>query len=82
MIDEKWFALSRTIWGMILMAAPVILPMVGFDWTPEKAAALEEAATQWETLLVAGSGFIGAILVVVGRQGAKSKLTILPKKSA
>ena len=64
---EKNFLMSKTVWGLILAMVSAILPKFGIQTIPEDAAA---------DIINQLLAVIGAVLILVGRIKAQSKLTI------
>lgn len=79
MIDEKWFILSRSIWGGVLVIWPAVFAMFGWAWSGEDQSALDALSQAWDGNLASLSALIGAALNVYGRVAAKTKLTLVPK---
>lgn len=67
MSDFKNPLASKTIWGGIIMALPVIGSLLGFEFGDEKIAILNAA---YDTV----STFVGAALVLWGRWTAEAPL--------
>jgi hypothetical protein len=74
----KWFLLSRTFIGMLMMMAPVVLPLLGYEApTADEIKGIED---QIYGLLDSGLALVGAALVVWGRVSASRPLRMLPGK--
>jgi len=68
-MENKPFYASKTIWGLAVMIAALVLPKM---FAGEDKTALASQLADWA--LVIGE-IIGGILVVVGRLKANTKLT-------
>lgn len=69
MSGNKFFMKSMTIWGILIMAAPQIALLFGFDFTAADAA---EADGHVQTIITA----VGGLLAAIGRIRAKQGLSI------
>jgi hypothetical protein len=67
----KWFLQSKTIWGVIVMAVPMVLPMIGINLGADGAALISSAGDQ--VLQAIGTG-----LVLYARFKDGSTLTATP----
>ena len=68
-MDTKIFLASKTIWGVVIMALPVLLPLVGVSFGPDDTTVLNETA---DKVFQA----VGALIAVWGRWSATTKLSI------
>ena len=68
MIDEKFILKSKTVWGVLIMAAPQLAPLVGIQFALGDAQELNETVTGIAT-------GVGALLALYGRVKAKQTLT-------
>ena len=75
---EKWIAKSMTFWGLIISIAPSAATLMGWDFSPEDAEALDLAGRSLGQALIE---FAGLVIALVGRFRAQSKVTILPTKA-
>lgn len=73
--QSKWIAKSKTLWGAIIMAVPVVAPVVGIDLSPE---ATQEVADAGVSVIEAAFAVIGGALVIIGRLTAAATATVLP----
>ena len=71
-MDTKIFLASKTVWGVVLIALPQILPLLGFSFTADDTSLLTTAGDQVFQA-------IGAVIVVWGRWSASTKLSITGK---
>ncbi len=69
---DKFFLKSKTTWGAILLLAPVVSKICGYDMSAE---VIEQINTSLGELLTA----IGAVLAIFGIRTADTQLTIKPK---
>lgn len=72
MESNKIFLASKTLWGVVVMALPVLLPLVGISFTVDDTAFVN---TNVDMIFQA----VGAILALVGRFTAKTSLTATGK---
>lgn len=79
MEDTKWIAKSKTLWGAVIAALPVLGPAVGLDLSPDDVVAIGDSGVG---LIDAAAGAVGFALVIWGRVSASTKATMLPKKGA
>lgn len=70
-MDNKFFAKSKTIWGLIIAALPQLALLFGFDFSDQDASELNDLVLQ----LVSVAGLIWA---AIGRFKAKNNLTLKP----
>lgn len=68
-MDSKIFLASKTIWGVVIMGLPALLPLAGVTFGPDDTAVLNDTA---DKIFQAA----GAIIVVWGRWSAKTALSI------
>ncbi|MEL6748411.1 MAG: hypothetical protein AAFO79_11475, partial [Pseudomonadota bacterium] len=72
----KWWAHSKTIWGALIAAAavvvPVITPLFGIDVSADEVRAF---GTRVDQLLQVLAGLTGTVLTVWGRLTASAELT-------
>ncbi len=68
-MDTKIFLASKTVWGVVLIALPQILPLLGISFTADDTSLL---TTTGDQVFQA----IGALIVVWGRWSASTKLSI------
>lgn len=69
MTDNKFFMKSMTVWGILIMAAPQLATLFGFDFTAADAA---EADGHMQTIITA----VGGIIAFIGRIKAKQGLSV------
>lgn len=69
MKKTKSFLKSKTIWGILIMIAPVLSNFLGFDLIP---IFQDQKITGEELFQIAG-----ALLAIAGRFGAKQEIHIL-----
>lgn len=75
-IDEKWWARSKTIWGTIITAAATVLPLIGPIIGIEiPAEVIKQAGEQTLSVVQAVLGLIGTLLALYGRTHASSAIT-------
>ena len=60
---NKYFLKSKTIWGIIVMALPALLPVLGLSLTPDDTTLITQTG---DSVMTA----IGGILAVYGRFSA------------
>jgi hypothetical protein len=73
-VESKIFLTSKTLWGVFIMALPVVLPMFGISMTLDDTALFNDTADKvFEA--------VGAILVVWGRLTAKKAISVGPGSS-
>ncbi len=70
--NNKIFLASKTLWGLVVMALPVLLPMVGVSFTIDDTALVGDTA---DKVFQA----IGMLLALWGRFTAKTALTATGK---
>ena len=68
-MDTKIFLASKTVWGVVLIALPQILPLLGISFTADDTSLL---TTTGDQVFQA----IGGLIVVWGRWSATTKLSI------
>jgi len=68
-MDTKFFLASKTIWGVIIMALPALLPLAGISFGPDDTAVVNDAA---DKIFQA----VGALIVIWGRWSASAGLKI------
>ena len=68
-MDTKFFLASKTIWGVIIMALPALLPLVGVSFGPDDTAMVNDAA---DKVFQAAGGLIA----IWGRWSASAGLKI------
>ena len=68
-MDTKIFLASKTIWGVIIMALPALLPLAGISFGVDDTAVVNEMA---DKIFQA----VGAVIAVWGRWSASTKLSI------
>ena len=73
---EKFFLKSKTVWGIIILAFPQVLALLGVPWNPESTEELNAIV-----LLILNHGQetatgIGALLAFWGRVTAKKAITV------
>lgn len=71
MENHKIFLASKTLWGVLIMALPVLLPMIGVSWGIDDTSVINETA---DKIFQA----VGAALALWGRFSAKTSLSIKP----
>jgi hypothetical protein len=74
--QPKWIAKSMTLWGAVITAVPVIAPLIGVDISPDDVATIGDSGV---SIINAGFGIVGAVMVIYGRLRATTKATMLPK---
>ncbi len=77
--QSKWIVKSKTLWGAIIMALPVLGPALGLDLSPEDVTSIGEEGAGF---IDKAFGAVGALLVIWGRVSASTKATLLPKPKA
>jgi len=70
-MDSKFILQSRTIWGVIIMALPAVLPLFGIEFGAE---AVGESNIAFNSLIE----FVGAVLAVYGRFKAETSISVTP----
>ena len=70
-MDTKIFLASKTIWGVVIMALPALLPLAGVTFGPDDTVLLNDTA---DKIFQAA----GALIAVWGRWSATTKLSIKP----
>jgi hypothetical protein len=68
-MDTKIFLASKTIWGVVIMALPALLPLAGISFGVDDTAVVNEMADK-----IFQS--VGAVIAVYGRWSATTKLSI------
>lgn len=68
MIDQKFILKSKTVWGVIIMAAPQLAPLAGIAFGMQDAAELNETVTGIAT-------GVGALLALYGRVKAQQTIS-------
>ena len=68
-MDTKFFLASKTIWGVIIMALPALLPLVGISFGPDDTTVVNDAA---DKVFQA----VGALITIWGRWSATTSLKI------
>lgn len=69
---DKFFATSKTIQGIIVMAVPMLRALFGWEWaTPEAGADVSMIVDGFITL-------VGLVWAFYGRMTAEKKLTLTP----
>ena len=68
-METKIFLASKTIWGVIIMALPALLPLAGVSFGVDDTTVVNEAA---DKIFQAA----GALIAVWGRWSASTKLSI------
>ena len=71
MENHKIFLASKTLWGLVMMALPVLLPMVGVSFT------LDDTTVVGDTVDKVFQA-VGMLIALWGRFTAKTALTIKP----
>ncbi len=71
-MESKTFLASKTIWGVIIMALPALLPLFGVSFGVDDTAVVNDAA---DKVFQAA----GALIAVWGRWSASTKLSITGK---
>ena len=71
-MDTKIFLASKTVWGVIIMALPALLPLFGVSFGVDDTAVVNDAADQVFQA-------VGALIAVWGRWSASTKLSITGK---
>ena len=69
--EPKWILQSKTAWGLILMAVPLVVRMTGISWGEGDTASLQNFFDTAVTLA-------GMALGLWGRFTAKGKVSVLP----
>ena len=69
MNQKKFFLKSKTVWGLIIVAAPQIALLFGFEWGPEDNANLASVGNSIASLA-------GVVLAYWGRKTATEGITI------
>lgn len=77
--QSKWIIKSKTLWGAIIAALPVLGPTLGLDLSPDDVATIGDSGVNF---IDAAAGAVGAVLVIWGRVSATTKATLLPKPKA
>ncbi len=81
MNDSKWFMVSMTVWGMIIMGWPAVATLLGQE-APD-AAVVQQIRELGESILGQLSQLIGVVITVLGLRRTKAeKLTVLPKRKS
>ena len=75
--QSKWIAKSKTLWGAIIAALPVLAPIFGLDLSPDDVAQIGDSGV---SVIDAAFGVVGGLLVIYGRLTASQPATMLPKK--
>jgi hypothetical protein len=75
MDSTKWIGLSKTFWGVVMMAMGGIAPVAGWDWFGMVAP---EATNIFNTSLEVA----GAIVALYGRIKASTGVTVMPKSTS
>jgi len=73
-MDQKWVLKSKTIFGAILMAVPIICSLLGVE--PPSADQLAAANVDFSQLMIGLSGLVGFGLTIYGRFTARTQLTV------
>ena len=69
---DKFFATSKTIQGIVIMAVPMLRALFGWDWaTPEAGAELSVVVDQLIAL-------VGGVWAIYGRITATKNIAVLP----
>ena len=68
---DKFILKSKTIQGLVIMVIPMLASLVGFEWTGEDGADLNQ-------LIDAGLTFLGFAWGFYGRMTATTDLKALP----
>ena len=68
-MDTKIFLASKTIWGVIIMALPALLPLAGVSFGVDDTTVVNDAA---DKVFQAA----GALIAIWGRWSASTKLSI------
>lgn len=68
-MSSKVFLKSKTVWGVIIMALPQLLPLFGVDFSADDASALN---ADMQAIVAA----VGGLLALWGRVSAKARLTV------
>jgi hypothetical protein len=71
-MQSKWIMMSKTVWGVILMALGGAAQFLGWTWWADVQG---DATTIFNLVLE----IAGAILAIVGRVKAGKPVTALPK---
>ncbi len=70
-MDSKFILQSKTIWGVVILVLPVILPMFGIEFG---ADAIGESTVAFNSLIT----LVGAVLAVYGRFKATTAISVAP----
>jgi len=76
MVDEKWY-LSKTVWGVLVGFAALILANFGYTITSEQGTDLTNTLVM---LAQAISGLVGFILVLIGKVQSNRKIRSLTRE--
>lgn len=68
-MDSKSFIASKTVWGIILISVPQLLPLFGITFTADDTAMLGDTG---DKVFQA----VGALLALYGRFAAKTTLAL------
>lgn len=68
MIDQKFFLKSKTVWGILIMAAPQVASLAGVDFSVGDANELDAHV---QTIATA----VGGLLAFTGRKTASAGIT-------
>lgn len=71
MYESKWFALSKTIVGILVSLLTVLLPEVGVEFGSEEGALITQG---WDAIIVA----LSSAFAMYGRFAATTTLTVTP----
>ena len=71
MAQEKWIVTSKTIWGLVIMALPLVAKLAGWQFTGEDTVAMQQT---FDAVITA----VGMALGVWGRLSAKAGVRALP----
>jgi len=66
---DKIFLKSKTVWGVIVMVLPTLLPMLGLNLVGDDASLITNTGDALMT-------FIGGVLAIYGRVKADTSITL------
>ena len=75
--DYKSIFKSKTLWGLVAMATPVVLGWFGYSSAQGEATSLVTATQMWIEATLTYGGFVMAFF---GRLAATKKLAISPSQ--
>lgn len=70
-VPEKWIIKSKTVQGLVVMSIPMLATLIGFEWTGEDNAAVNQTIDAMLT-------FVGMAWGLYGRLTAKAGVKVLP----